>query len=137
MSKYTYINILSEYVDTIEYQSKLGLNLRESERIQNCLFARIGGWKNNFDGILSENSWLVYDVPIHLSSEVEDGDKIATVLIDRFEDTGNSHRTHLYEVRAYDSVHKVTEKEIIDDRVGEKTESYYKENHDIAVRVHY
>lgn len=137
MSKYTYVNIFSEHTETIKRQSKLGVTLRNSERVQNRLFARVGGWENDTDDILSDENWLVYDVPIHSSAEIDEGDEVATVLIDKFEDTGNTHTTYLYEVYAYDSVRKVAEKEIVDDRVGEKTEEYYKENYGLTVRVHY
>jgi hypothetical protein len=138
MSQYTYVNIFSEHTKTIKQRCRLGVTLRNSERVQNCLVARVGGWNNNTDEMLSNNdSWLVYDVPIHSSAEIEQGDKVATVLIDKFEDTSSTHRTYLYEVYAYDSVDKVAEKKIADDRVGEKTELYYEENYGLTVRVHY
>lgn len=137
MSQYTYVNIFSEHTETIKWKSKLGVPLRCSERVQNCLVARVGGWNNNTDEMLSNNdSWLVYDVPIHSSAEIEQGDRVATVLIDKFEDTGSTHRTYLYEVYAYDSADKVAEKKISDDRVGDETELYYKKNYDLTVQVH-
>lgn len=129
--------MFSEYTDTIKRECRFGYNLRESEGVQNRLFARIGGWNDDIDKMHGNDSRLVYDVPIQLSSKVEEGDKIATLLIDKFEDTGDSHKTRLYEVHAYDSARKVTEKDINDDRDGEKTESYYERNHGLDVKVHY
>lgn len=72
MSQYTYVNIFSEHTETIKQRSKLGAKLRDSQRIQDCLVARVGGWNNSTDEMLSDNNdWLVYDVPIHSSTEIE------------------------------------------------------------------
>lgn len=129
MSEYTYTNIFADDPETVrEYVHIPGL-------VRECgshLYCRSGG--DIRDDVRSrlldeQDSNLMYGYPIDVSLERDD--IVGYVLIDRMEDTSNTHETELHKVKAFNGSNKIDQKNITDDISATKTKQYYEQKHDL------
>lgn len=132
MSQYTVVNIIGEKYDndTLEHYLYC-IKGNPLVRVRNGIaIARYGGdVRQEFkEKLMSpETGELVYNLDI-----AEEG-KSCYVFIDKYEDTGNSHETELYEVLSFEGAKHIDSKKIDDDLYGEETEKYYNENHNLNI----
>jgi hypothetical protein len=79
---------------------------------------------------------LNYSAPISLSKDFSEGEVVCLVLIDEMEDTGNSHRTELFKVSAFEEVVKIDEYETTETSPKPtKTYDYYTSTHNLNPKL--
>lgn len=134
MSEYTYVNVFTENPEMA--RSYLSINGYMTERDE-YVFIRCGGDEREKvrSEILDEYGSFVMDYPVEITG-VNRRDVIATVFLDRMEDTGGSHQTELYKVYAFEGVDKIDKKYIPDDDPdATQTEEYYLDRHNLNVKA--
>lgn len=138
MSEYTYVNIFTNHPTEVRSEILLGGYKRVYNRDGlDLVYIRLGGDKRDLaeSQLLDEkNSDIIYSIPP--KGNLEMGDFVAYILIDKMEDTGNSHRTMLYRVEAYEEPKKIDEEYISDASLdAEEVEDYYADSYNLSPRL--
>jgi hypothetical protein len=131
MSTYTLVSFTSPYVEKLEQKIRLAIHSRNTSTRDGVTANRLGGDKVEmvYEELISEEKGkLIWEIPI--GEGLGSGDFLGYLVIDLYEDTGDSHRLQLFEVCAFEPPELIEDRRdnrIHDDRIGEKTEKYYKE----------
>lgn len=138
MSTYTYVNIFTEFSQSVRSNISLrGYTNIYSRGSLDLVFVRMGGDARETveTKLLGDmNGSLVYCAPV--DARLEDGDSVGYVLIDKMEDTGNSHRTKLYSVSAFQDSKLIDNHDNLDDDiVASQTQEHYDDEHDLDVKL--
>lgn len=139
MGVYTIINITGEFESDDLKMSNIingigGNNF--SDMSDGLAVARYGKDRVEevFETLVDEkNGKLLYDYPI--SKHMDTGEMLGYLLIDLYEDTGDSHETFLYRVFAFAGAELVDKETFIDDYYGDEVERYYRTRHDLDARI--
>lgn len=136
MSEYTLVSFTSSVAKELERDIEFAINSRNTTTRNNVTANRLGGDKveDVIETLIGDkNGELLWEAPIYV--DVESGEVLGYLVIDLYEDTGDSHQTRLFEVRAFEEAElldeRVGEDRIYDDRTGEDVEAYYQEEFDL------
>lgn len=139
MSEYTLVSFTSPYAEEFEQKIEFAIHSRNTSTRDGVTANRLGGDKVDmvYNELISEEKGdLIWEIPI--GEGIDSGDFLGYLVIDLYENTGDSHQLQLFKVYAFEPPELVEdrrENRIHSDRTGENTEEYYRDEFDIETII--